>query len=319
MVSIAIATYNRGPMAHRAALSALSQTYRNIEVIVSDDHSPDNTLALLGTLHDPRLRVHAQPANVGVWENWTTALSMVKGRFLVLLCDDDRLSDSFVAAHLEAFQELRELTVSFSAFTLVDTADELILQALPPFGHHERVGNDDLMKAILDSRIFLGSAMIQTQVVTELWNQTREDDWVADYGLLLRLATQSGTKATAVDGCSYFKTQGRSENAHNQLCLQHERVTRLMLDTLRRITPLCQNPRQRRLLINEAYYRTITLSRHHARTGNLERCRRLLWNAAMMAPGRILAWSQLVQAYFLTARLIRTARAQSIPVEGRVN
>ena len=86
-----MAAYNREKLVVRAVRSALAQTHREVEVIVSDDHSGDRTVALLREIGDPRLTVVEHAGHVGVWENWTAAVRRATGEFLIFLGDDDYL------------------------------------------------------------------------------------------------------------------------------------------------------------------------------------------------------------------------------------
>ena len=54
LVSICIPTYNRANIIKKAIDSALSQTYKNIEVIVVDNASTDNTDEIVASYSDPR-------------------------------------------------------------------------------------------------------------------------------------------------------------------------------------------------------------------------------------------------------------------------
>ena len=59
LVSICIPTFNRGSiLIDRAVKSALSQSYKNIELIIVGDHCTDNTAELLAKIKDPRLRFY---------------------------------------------------------------------------------------------------------------------------------------------------------------------------------------------------------------------------------------------------------------------
>lgn len=58
-VSVVIPTYNRCKLLKRSVDSVLAQTYANLEVIVVDDASTDETLSMLCQYQDPRLRFHA--------------------------------------------------------------------------------------------------------------------------------------------------------------------------------------------------------------------------------------------------------------------
>ena len=84
--------------------SALAQTYDDLEVTVVDDGSTDSTLAVLGAIDDPRLRVLADGAHVGPVENFNRALATARGRYVKLLCQDDVLSPECIAHQVAAFE-----------------------------------------------------------------------------------------------------------------------------------------------------------------------------------------------------------------------
>ncbi len=75
-------------------MSALSQDYDNLEVIVSDDASPDSTAQVLKKLeaaHSPRLRVHVNQQNLGISGNSNQALGMCNGYYICMMGGDDIL------------------------------------------------------------------------------------------------------------------------------------------------------------------------------------------------------------------------------------
>ena len=92
LVTIAIPTFNRASWLKNCVSSALSQTYKNIEVIVSDNASTDETQEVLKTVADPRLRVVRQKSNIGLLPNWNACLAEARGEYIVLLADDDTIA-----------------------------------------------------------------------------------------------------------------------------------------------------------------------------------------------------------------------------------
>lgn len=64
-VSVILPTYNRANLLARSIHSVLSQTYRDLELVVVDDCSSDGTEQELSKISDPRLRVIQQPINLG--------------------------------------------------------------------------------------------------------------------------------------------------------------------------------------------------------------------------------------------------------------
>jgi glycosyltransferase involved in cell wall biosynthesis len=75
LVSIGIPTYNRRQYAIRAVNSVLSQTYANIEVVVSDNASTDDTIKHLSTIQDHGCPVKSRIESVG-WKSPVTPLEM---------------------------------------------------------------------------------------------------------------------------------------------------------------------------------------------------------------------------------------------------
>ncbi len=76
--------------------SAFKQSYQNIEVLVSDNASTDDTLTVLKSISDKRLRVLSSPENVGAVENFSKCIREARGDYLVLLSDDNFLEPDFL-------------------------------------------------------------------------------------------------------------------------------------------------------------------------------------------------------------------------------
>jgi glycosyltransferase involved in cell wall biosynthesis len=90
-VTVGIATRNRRAYLMEAVTSALAQTYKDIEVIISDDDSSDDTWGYVSSLKDPRIRAMRQSPNLRIVGNYNAILSAATGDLFVLLNDDDVL------------------------------------------------------------------------------------------------------------------------------------------------------------------------------------------------------------------------------------
>lgn len=313
LVSVVIATYNRAALVRRAVESALAQTEGRLEVVVSDDCSPDHTVELLSSLGDPRVEIQRQSANVGVWENWTAALHRARGEFVIFLGDDDWLSPNFITTHLELLSQDQTLTATFSPMTEVSSQGELGRRFVPAMPVRGRTGQVEFLRPVLACNLFFGAAVFRREVAVSFWDQTRPDDWVADVGLMLRMALDPSVTVSAVTGCEYFKTMSQKNASHAQLSGQYLKVTGALHDVLLRALPLSRSPAESRLLTQEASQQGIVLARHHAAAGDLSTCRRWLWKSAQLAPVQMVVWSQLLQTYLCPARLMTTAKQQRIP------
>lgn len=99
LVSIGLPTYNRGSTLRRALESALKQDYRNIELVVSDNASTDETQAICleASKRDERIKYLRQPVNQGAIVNFREVLKQSRGEFFMWLGDDDWLDSSYVS------------------------------------------------------------------------------------------------------------------------------------------------------------------------------------------------------------------------------
>ena len=97
LVTIGLCTYNRLKATLPQALaSALAQSSHDVEVLVCDNASEDGTDVFMATQTDPRLRYHRHPKNIGANANFNSALAMARGRYFLMLSDDDLVDPDLV-------------------------------------------------------------------------------------------------------------------------------------------------------------------------------------------------------------------------------
>ena len=69
LVSICIPSYNGEKWIREAIDSALAQTYKPLEIVIVDDASTDNTLEIIQSYRDPRIRIEVNKKNLGQNKN----------------------------------------------------------------------------------------------------------------------------------------------------------------------------------------------------------------------------------------------------------
>lgn len=90
-VSFCIPVYNGEKFVAQTIGSILNQNYENIEIIVVDDASSDNTLEVVKKFKDKGIRLVKNKKNLGMVGNWNRCVSLAKGEYLKLLMADDIL------------------------------------------------------------------------------------------------------------------------------------------------------------------------------------------------------------------------------------
>ena len=88
-VSVIIPTYNRADFLRSAILSALNQTFKDIEIIVADDKSTDHTQEVVKSFTDQRIRYITNKNNRGPSATRNSAILASKGEYIAFLDDDD--------------------------------------------------------------------------------------------------------------------------------------------------------------------------------------------------------------------------------------
>jgi glycosyltransferase involved in cell wall biosynthesis len=91
LVSIIMATFNRAYIIARAIDSVLNQSYRNLELIIVDDGSADNTSDILMKYHDPRIRIFKHEKNRGATAAKNTGIKQIKGEWFTTFDSDDEM------------------------------------------------------------------------------------------------------------------------------------------------------------------------------------------------------------------------------------
>jgi glycosyltransferase involved in cell wall biosynthesis len=121
LVTIAIPTYNRANSYLPQALQcALTQTYPNLEIIVSDNASTDRTKSLVTGIDDSRIRYFRHEVNIGANNNFNFCVDQAKGQYLLLLHDDDMIDHDFVACCMRAAEGCAEVGIIRTGVRLID-------------------------------------------------------------------------------------------------------------------------------------------------------------------------------------------------------
>lgn len=127
LVSIGIPTYNRADSYLGYALrSAVSQTYKNIEIIVSDNCSPDNTESVVKAFDDPRVRYYRQTKNIGPVKNRHFCLEQSRGDYFVMLLDDDLIDTDFISTCMDAARTHAEVGVILTGMREIDSRGNVL-------------------------------------------------------------------------------------------------------------------------------------------------------------------------------------------------
>jgi glycosyltransferase involved in cell wall biosynthesis len=130
LVSVIVPTFNRSYCLERTIDSALAQTHSNIEVVLVDDGSTDNTRELIGRRYgsDSRVRYHFQE-NGGVVSARNGGFSLARGAYVALLDSDDVWFPWKLELQLACFARREDLGMVWTDMEAVDASGHRISSA----------------------------------------------------------------------------------------------------------------------------------------------------------------------------------------------
>jgi len=122
LVSIGMPTYNRGYWIREALDSLLSQTYKNFELIISDNASTDNTAEICKEYlkKDKRIKYIRQKEKIGAEENFSFVLKESKGEYFMWASDDDIWDRKFVEKCVEKLNKDKGAIMAFTGVIAID-------------------------------------------------------------------------------------------------------------------------------------------------------------------------------------------------------
>lgn len=94
LVSIILPTFNRSDMLCHALNSVLAQSYRNLEVIIVDDHSSDDTSEVVKRFNDPRITYVRNEHNLKLPSSLNRGFAMAKGDLMTWTSDDNMYAEN---------------------------------------------------------------------------------------------------------------------------------------------------------------------------------------------------------------------------------
>ncbi len=104
-VTVITPTHNRAYVLRNAMESILSQTYKNLEYIIVDDNSKDETNDVVKSFSDKRVRYIRHDTNKGPSAARNTALNVAKGDWITYLDDDDELYHTHLEVMLKHIEK----------------------------------------------------------------------------------------------------------------------------------------------------------------------------------------------------------------------
>ena len=206
LVSVIMPAYNAERYIKESIASVLNQTYQNLELIIVNDCSNDDTLKVIQkfSFDDDRVVILNNDVNLGCANSRNRGFAEAKGNYIAFCDSDDVWMENKIEKQLNHIKE-HDIDMVFTAYEMIDGSGMLIKYR----NIQDKVTIDDLLKenfVIFSTTFFKRSAVINIKFNAKWYHE--------DYVFLLE-CLQKGLKFSGID--EYLvkyrvHAQGRSFN-----------------------------------------------------------------------------------------------------------
>ena len=239
LVSVIIPTYNRAALACEAVESVLQQTYGNLEIIVVDDGSTDDTTAAMAKYGD-KVRYSRRP-NAGVNAARNLGIKQARGEFLAFLDSDDLWAPYKIELQVRLLRFFTDVGFTFSNFHIFkgphpDADPTMVIDGLHTWFEHvpERIdpykwhrpfasikstspqlprqdftlsGGDIYESSLFCPYVLPSTALLRKSAIGAQLRLPEFDSTCGDWDFFARLSKESG-------GCLYIDLQTTFNRSH---------------------------------------------------------------------------------------------------------
>jgi teichuronic acid biosynthesis glycosyltransferase TuaG len=127
LVSVITPVFNADNFIEKSLMSVFNQTYRNIEIVLVDDCSSDNSASLILNLQKqhPEIVYYCLEKNMGAGFARNKALEIAKGRYVAFLDSDDIWKPEKIKKQLDLMKS-KKVSFSYTAIEMIDEFDQII-------------------------------------------------------------------------------------------------------------------------------------------------------------------------------------------------
>ncbi len=134
LLTVAIPTCNGAAHLAEAIRSILSQEGVEFELVVSDDRSDDDTLAVVRRAAGDRARIEVNSERLGLAGNWNRCAALARTPLVAIFHQDDVMLPGHLAAHAASFAADDSIGLTASASVVIDDRGRPVSQAVVEHG-----------------------------------------------------------------------------------------------------------------------------------------------------------------------------------------
>lgn len=192
LVSIVVITYKSAKYVLETLEGAYNQTYQNIELIISDDCSPDNTIEICRNWIDKnkkrfiRTELLISANNTGVTSNCNRGISLAEGKYISLCAGDDFYHPNKIQKQVELFEKLpNDFGIVYGDLNIIDENSKIThnsfynihLKGIPPpngdiFKYFFKLNPVHTLSVLVKKEVFEKVGKYDENLIFEDWDMS---------------------------------------------------------------------------------------------------------------------------------------------------
>ena len=184
LISVVLPTYNRASTLLRAVNSVLNQTYPNLELIIVDDASNDETSNLIKNISDQRLKYIKHPEQRGAGTARNSGIEIAQGEYIAFQDSDDEWLPTKLEEQLKLFNTNKNIGAVFSTYLKVSERNK----ELVPAKLSAEMWGDIHRNILFSSWIGTPTLMVKSDLIKSIAGFDQGLEALEDWELVIRLA-----------------------------------------------------------------------------------------------------------------------------------
>lgn len=237
LVSIIVVTYNSSPFVVETLESAKVQTYKNIELIISDDCSTDDTVALCkewlreNSAHFVRTQLITESKNTGIAGNLNRGIKASQGQWIKGLAGDDVLKDHCIdtyVRYITSNPEVRFVHAAADIYSEQITVDRFLSHSNSGYQplHNNNTAADAQFRVLLThAHLSAPTTFIKRDIFEEVGLYDETIPMLEDWPMWLRI-TRAGIRLYYLDECTInYRIRSHSLSNHKGAAIMYKSHT----------------------------------------------------------------------------------------------
>ncbi len=242
MVSVILPTYNHAPYLKQRIDSILNQTYRDYELIILDDCSPDNSRDIIESYkNNPHIShiVYNETNSGSTFRQWKKGVQLAKGEYIWIAESDDFADVTFLEKAMDSIYECNSV-LCFSQTTIVNKSNEEVMKQ-PPILQGKCINIDQFTKDyLLFSNPICNASMVvfrKDALEETVWDRITEFRYCGDWLLWASFKREASTTVSEVkEYLNFFRTHSVNVSNKSEInglgIIEGYKVSKMICDRL---------------------------------------------------------------------------------------